>query len=202
MCERVAEQTSASLLQRVQQDGHDPAAWGEFVQRYGPKILGWCRHWRLQDADAHDVTQEVLASLVERLRRFRYDPTRSFRAWLKTVTRNALADFLARQRRPGEGTGDSAVLVLLDSVAARGDLETRLEEVFDQEVLDEASARVRTRAAPATWEAFRLLTHEHLSGAEVAARVGMQVATVYVAKSKVLKMLREEIELLEKGEPA
>ena len=58
-------------------------------------------------------------------------------------------------------------------------------------------ARVRQRVAPHTWEAFRLLTFEGQSGAEVAPRVGMQVTMVYVAKSKVQKLLREEIDALE-----
>ena len=85
----------------------------------------------------------------------------------------------------------------MQSVEARADLEKQLEEVFDREVLEEALARVRQRVAPHTFEAFRLLTFEGLSGAEVAPRVGMQVTMVYVAKSKVQKLLREEIEALE-----
>jgi RNA polymerase sigma factor (sigma-70 family) len=189
--------TSASLLQRVQQGAGDQAAWNAFVERYGPRINAWCRRWQLQESDAQDVTQEVLLQLVEKLRRFEYDRSRSFRAWLKTLVHHAWQDFLDRRRRDGLGSGDSAVWERLDSVEARENLEQQLQEVFDREVLDEALARVQQRVAPHTFEAFRLLTFEGLSGAEVAPRVGMQVTMVYVARSKVQKMLREEIGTLE-----
>jgi RNA polymerase sigma-70 factor (ECF subfamily) len=194
--------TSASLLQRVQQGPADQAAWNTFVERYGPRIFAWCRHWQLQESDAHDVTQEVLLQLVDKLHRFQYDPNRSFRAWLKTLVHHAWQDFLERRRRAGLGSGDSSVLERLGSVEARENLEQQLQEVFDREVLEEAMARVQQRVAPHTWEAFRLLTFEGLSGAEVAPRVGMQVTMVYVAKSKVQKMLREEIDALEGRESA
>jgi RNA polymerase sigma-70 factor (ECF subfamily) len=188
--------TSPSLLERVGQAG-DQTAWSEFVGRYGPKILAWCRHWQLQESDAHDVTQEVLLQLVEKLRRFQYDRTRSFRAWLKTLVHHAWQDFLARRGRAGLGSGDSAVWHSLQTVEARADLDRQLEEVFDREVLEQAMARVRQRVAAHTWEAFRLLTFEGLSGPEVAPRVGMQVTMVYVAKGKVQRMLRQEIDRLE-----
>ena len=189
--------TSASLLRRVQHDDGDQAAWDDFVRRYGPRIHAWCRHWRLQESDAQDVTQEVLLQLVRKLRHFEYDPARSFRAWLKTIVHHAWQDFLEKRGRAGLGSGDSDVWEGLHSVEARDDLERQLEEVFDREVLEEALARVRQRVAPHTFEAFRLLTFEGLSGAEVAPRGGMQVTMVYVAKSKVQKLLREEIEALE-----
>jgi RNA polymerase sigma-70 factor (ECF subfamily) len=189
--------TSASLLQRVRQEPDDQAAWAAFVARYGPCILAWCRRWQLQESDASDVTQEVLLQLVDKLRRFQYDPGRSFRAWLKTIVHHAWQDFLERRRRAGLGSGDSAVWERLDSVEARDNLEQQLQDVFDREVLEEAMERVRQRVAPHTWEAFRLMTFEGLSGPEVAPRVGMQVTMVYVARSKVQKMLREEIEALD-----
>ena len=56
----------------------DQAAWEEFVDRYGAKIYSWCRAWRLQDADAQDVTQAVLTKLAVQLRRFAYDPSQKF----------------------------------------------------------------------------------------------------------------------------
>jgi RNA polymerase sigma-70 factor (ECF subfamily) len=191
------QRTSASLLHRLQNDVSDQAAWSAFVERYGPRIYAWCRHWQLQDSDAQDVTQEVLLELVEKLRRFQYDRSRSFRAWLKTLVHHAWQDFLDRRGRAGLGSGDSAIRRRLETVEAREDLEQELREAFDREVLDEAMARVQQRVAPHTWEAFRLLTFEGLSGAEVARRVGMQITMVYVAKSKVQKMLREEVDRLE-----
>ena len=62
--------TSATLLARLRDPAADPAAWAAFVRRYGPLVYGWCRRWHLQEADAQDVTQDVLAKLVVRLRAF------------------------------------------------------------------------------------------------------------------------------------
>ena len=73
----------------------------------------------------------------------------------------------------------------------------KLEQAFDYELLEAAKVQVRLRVAPHTWEAFQLVAIEGLPVAEVAASVHMQVAMVYVAKSKVQKMLREEIQKLE-----
>ncbi|MBV9122088.1 MAG: sigma-70 family RNA polymerase sigma factor [Planctomycetes bacterium] len=191
--------TRATLLGRLRQVPSDQAAWAEFVQRYGPKIYQWCRQWHRQEADVQDVTQNVLLKLVQKMQTFTYDPSRSFRAWLRTLTHHALSDFLASRKRAGLGSGDSQILERLQSVAARDDLVQRLQEEFDLEVLKEAIARVRLRVAPHTWEAFCLTAIEGLSGTEVAQRLHMKAAQVFAARSKVQKMLAEEIQLLEKA---
>jgi RNA polymerase sigma factor (sigma-70 family) len=190
--------TSPTLLGRLRQDPADTAAWSTFVLRYGPRIHAWCRQWRLQEADAQDVTQNVLVKLLARMRTFTYDASGSFRGWLKTVTYHAWRDYLHGQQRAGEGSGDSAVLAALHDVEAGEDLARRLQEEFDLELLHEAAARVRLRVKPHTWEAYRLLTEENRSVPEVAGLLGMQVAMVFVARSKVKRMLREQVCQLEK----
>jgi RNA polymerase sigma factor (sigma-70 family) len=191
--------TSATLLTRLRQIPPDEAAWGRFVERYGRKIFGWCRQWNLQEADAEDVTQGVLLKLAEKMRAFEYDPTRSFRAWLKTVTRHAWLDSCSG--RPVVAGGSTA-LELLQTAEAREDLVQRLDAEFDHELLEEATARVRERVAPRTWEAFERTALRGESGAEAATALGMKVATVFVARSKVQKMLQEELQKLNsEGEP-
>ena len=190
--------TSVTLLARLRQDPTDQAAWGEFVERYGRHIYRWCRQWKLQDADAEDVTQDILVKLAQKLRDFAYDPSRSFRGWLKTIAHHAWRDFVD-SRRSGQATGDSRVWELLQTLESRDDLVQKLEEAFDHELLEAAKVRVQLRVAPHTWEAFRLVALEGLPVAEVASRVQLQVAMVYVAKSKVQKMLQEEIRKLEAG---
>jgi len=189
--------TRITLLGRLRRDPTNQTAWKEFVDQYGPKLMGWCQKWRLQEADAQDVTQNVLLKLAEKLRDFSYDPTRSFRAWLKTVAQNACSDFLQGRQKPGLGSGDSLVGQFLLNAEAREDLLQHLEEEFDREILQEAMLRVRLRIAPQTWQAFWLTAYEGLSGAEAAARIPMQVAQVYVAKRRVQKMLQEEVARLE-----
>jgi RNA polymerase sigma-70 factor (ECF subfamily) len=166
------------------------------VRRYGPAIYGWCRRWAIQEADAQDVTQDVLLKLADKLRTFTYDPARSFRGWLKTLTHHAWQNFLEGRRRHA-GAADPAVLEQLRSQEAGSDLLRRLDEEYDRELLAEAMARVQRRVAPHTWEAFRLTAVEDLPGAEVARRLGMQVAMVFIARSRVQKLIRQEVERLE-----
>ena len=192
--------TRVTLLTRLRRDPSDQAGWDEFVERYGRHIYRWCRRWKLQDADAEDVTQDILVKLTQKLRAFAYDPSRSFRGWLKTVAHHAWRDFVDSRRHARRAEGNGRVQELLLTLEAREDLALRLEEAFDLELVDAAEVRVRLRVAPHTWEAFRLLALEGLPVAEVAARVRLQVAMVYVAKSKVQKMLQEEIGKLGMGE--
>ncbi len=187
-----ATRTSHSLLARLRQ-GTDQSAWAEFVRRYGEQIYRWSRAHGLQEADAQDVTQTVLVKLTEKLRTFCYDPARSFRAYLKTLTHYAWCDFLELRNRPGTGSGDSAMVQMLEKVEARDDLVRHLNAAFEQELFEEASERVRQRVEPHTWEAFRLTALEGLSGAEAAARLSLKVMTVFKARSKVQQMLQEEI---------
>jgi RNA polymerase sigma-70 factor (ECF subfamily) len=194
-----ASATDVSLLLRLRQDPTDQAAWGKFVQRYGRRIYLWCRQWQLQEADAEDVTQNVLLNLAEKLSEFRYDPAGSFRAWLKTVAHRAWGKYVAGSQRPGQASGDSRTQALLHSLEARDDLAAKLEEEFDRELLELAMLRVAQRVETHTWRAFQLLALQGLSGTDVAAQLAMPVGMVYVARSRVQKMIHEEIRHLEGG---
>src|SRR5262245_25225517 len=189
--------TSPTLLGRLGRVPADQAAWGQFAERYGRKIYGWCRQWGLQEADAEDVAQQVLLKLADTMRTFSYDPSKSFRAWLKTVTHHAWRDFVEGRNRLGAGSGDTRVLEPLPTVRTRDAPVDELDEELARDLLDEAMARVRLRVQPHTWQAFHLLAVEGRSGAEAAERLGMKVATVFVARSKVRKMIHEEVGKLE-----
>ncbi len=193
--------TSPTLLGRLRHSPTDQAAWDAFAKRYGPSLRRWCRQWGLQDADAEDVVQSVLLELSRQMSGFEYDPAGSFRAWLKTVASRAWFRFLSARKRPGGGSGDSAVAALLENVAAGEDLVRRLEEESDRELLEAAMARVRLRVKPNTWEAFRLLALEERPGGEVAQRLGMKLGAVFMAKSNVRKMIEDEIRRLDGGAP-
>lgn len=188
--------TRTSLLMQVR-DVKDHAAWARFVDLYGPMIHTWCLQWNLQDADARDVTQSLIVKLYEVMHDFRYDQTKgSFRGWLRTVTRNAVYN-LGRERNDlHHATGDSGVRRQLQNEPARADLARRIQEGFDLELLDTASRKVRKRVAAHTWRAFEMIEYENVPVAEIAAETGLQIAMVYVARSKVKKMLTEELSIL------
>jgi RNA polymerase sigma-70 factor (ECF subfamily) len=195
------QRTRATLLARLYRSGTtDSDAWREFVELYGRQIYKWCRWWQLQDADAEEVTQQVLVQLLAKMKDFVYDPSRSFRAWLKTVAHHVwrnLADSPAH--RPTAG-GDSGQWERLLSVPARDDLAQRLEQEFDRELLEKAMLRVRLRVAPHNWETFRLTALEGVPAAEVAARLSMKIANVYAARSNVQRLVRQEMEKLDRGD--
>ncbi|HEV3259784.1 MAG TPA: sigma-70 family RNA polymerase sigma factor, partial [Gemmataceae bacterium] len=97
--------TRPSLLVRLR-DARDIEAWRQFVQLYGPVVYAYGRRRGLQDADAADLTQEVLRAVSTAVTRLEYDRQRgSFGGWLFTVAHHKLHDLLARQRRPGQGSG-------------------------------------------------------------------------------------------------
>ena len=142
--------TSLTLLGRLRQDPKDQAAWSEFVVRYGPRILQWCRGWGLQESDAQDVTQDVLLKLNRLMARFVYDASGSFRGWLKTLAHHAWRDLAAERRRSGLGVGERSVTELLGNVQAGENLVEQLDAEFRREVMDRAMERVRHRVSERT----------------------------------------------------
>jgi RNA polymerase sigma-70 factor (ECF subfamily) len=196
MADSINSDTRLTLLARLRKTPTDQAAWAEFVDRYGRQVYAWCRRWRLQEADAEDVIQNVLLDLARQMRSFDYKPSGSFRAWLRTVAYRAWCDLVERRKGPA-GTGNTGVLELLHSAEARESFLDQLERECDRELLEAAALRVRQRVEPTTWEAFRLMTEEGLSGAAAAERLGLLVAAAFKAKSRVQKMLREELQALE-----
>ena len=150
------ESTRVTLLHRLNQNPADQISWAEFVRLYGPALRGWLIHWGLQEADVQDVTQNVLLRLTAKLPQFKYDPSRSFRGWLKTLTHHAWHDFVSDSSYKNRGSGDSSILDQLQSIEAREDLTARVEAEFDKELLEVALARAQERVAANTWEAFKL----------------------------------------------
>jgi RNA polymerase sigma-70 factor (ECF subfamily) len=193
----ITSSTCLSLLGRVRQQPADQAAWSQVAHRYGRMIQNWCRRWGLGPHDAEDLSQKVLLELSQQMASFQYDAQGSFRAWLKTIAYRTWCDHLERRRRDEQGTGDSAVLQMLNSTEARDNFMRQLEEEWNRELLAEAMRIVKARVQDHTWDAFRLMSQEALSGQEVAERLNMKVGAVWVAKSKVQKMIAEEIRELE-----
>ena len=184
--------TRSSLLLRIR-DAQDDSAWGEFVEIYSPLIYGFARKQGLQDADAIDVTQDVLRIVSRTIGRLDYDPLRgSFRGWLFTIVRNELKDWFSKQRLSVRGTGDSSIAKRFEELPA---FESEQSSLWDQEhqkrIFEWAAERVRGEVQESTWRAFWQTTVDARSGKEVAAELRMSVAAVYLAKSRVMARLKE-----------
>jgi RNA polymerase sigma factor (sigma-70 family) len=197
MAQDRSPRTSPTLLGRLRHDPKDQAAWNDFVARYRPQILVWCRRWRLQESDAQDVSQVVLLKLNGLMASFVYDPSRSFRGWLKTLTRHAWRDLVSERRRLGFGSGDHAMRDFFQNIEAGDDLVRHLEAEFQRELMDQAMARVRPTLAQKTWDAFRLTAIDGCSGAAAAAQLEMKLERVYAARSEVKKKIQDEVRKLE-----
>jgi RNA polymerase sigma-70 factor (ECF subfamily) len=162
-------------------------------------VYGYARRQGLQDADASDLTQDVLRSVAGAIVDFRYDPSRgSFRGWLFTVARNKLRNFLTAAARRERGSGDSEVLRMLKTVPDPDvESDSGWDEEYDRRLFAWAADRVRGDFAMSTWQAFWRNGVEGQSATAVAQALGLSVGAVYVAKCRVLARLREEIEQIE-----
>jgi len=192
-------QTRATLLARIR-DGSDSESWREFLHLYGPVVYGFARNRGLQDADAADMMQEVLRSVARNASRMEYDPNRgTFRGWLYTVTRNKIYNFLSSTKNKARGVGDAASQERLESIADRnGDDSDALWELEYQRGLSaQAMDRVKHEFQPNTWRAFWGTAVDDRSAEQVGRELKMSVGAVYVAKSRVISRLRDEVQRLE-----
>lgn len=185
--------TRVSLLVRLRDD-RDHDAWAEFVRVYGPLVYGFARKKGLQDADAADVMQDSLRVVVGAVKRLEHDPERgSFRSWLFAVVQNQLLRFWSRQDRAGRGSGGTSAHERLREVPDPGDGDSVWDEEYQRCRFAWAAERVRGQVAPTTWDAFWKTAIEGQSGREVAECLGMSTAAVYLARSRVMARLKEQI---------
>lgn len=183
--------TRPSLLVRIR-DHADREAWARFVEIYGPLIYGFVRKRGLQDADAVDLMQDVLKSVAGAIERLDYDPARGrFRGWLFTIVLNRLRTDLATQSRRESGSGDSGVAALLQAEPAPDALESQWEQEHQQRLFAWAGEQLQVEVEPRTWQAFWKTAVDGTPGKEVAQELGMTVAAVYLAKSRVMSRLKE-----------
>jgi RNA polymerase sigma-70 factor (ECF subfamily) len=189
--------TRPSLLARIKNTG-DRQAWAEFVDIYAPLIYGFAHRHGLQDADAADLTQEVLGAVARSAARLDYDPARgSFRGWLFKVVRNELSDFGAAKRRHQPGSGDTDMKRRLEAQPApTADEAAAWESDYERQLFALAAEQVRRDFQESTWQAFWLTAILGKSGKEVAGVLGMSTAAVYLAKRRIIARLREQIDYL------
>ena len=188
--------TRVTLLARIK-DGRDADAWREFVQLYGPVVYRFARNRGLQDADAADLMQDVMRSVARNANRMEYDPKRgTFRGWLYTVTRNKIYNFLSSQKNRPRGTGDADAQERLDATPAREEEgpDADWEKEYQRRLSARAMELVKGEFQPNTWSAFWQTAVDGKPAAEVGVALKMSAGAVYVAKSRVLARLRDEVQ--------
>jgi len=189
--------TQPSLLLRIR-DASDAESWRTFVSIYAPLIYRSCRRQGLQDADAADVGQEVLAQVARSIREFEYQPGRGrFRDWLGAVVRNKVCRFLENEGRGVRGVVVDESMENLRAFEADGEWVAE----FHAHLLSVALGRIRDRFEPPTWSAFEEVWLHDRAANEVARELALPIEAVYLAKSRVLKRLRDELMLLAEDLP-
>lgn len=190
--------TRVTLLARLK-DGSDADAWREFVHLYGPVVYGFARKRGLQDTDAADLMQEVLRSVARHAGKFTYDPSRgTFGGWLYTVTRNKTFNFLAGQRKRPRGTGARTTweqLYAMPDESSDPDGDWELE--YRRRLAARAMDAIKPEFQANSWKAFWGTAVEGRAAQVVGAELGMTPGAAYVAKSRVLARLREEVERMQ-----
>lgn len=189
-----ASGTSRTLLGKVRAD--EPAAWDRLVALYGPLVLKWCGRWSLQESDRADVFQEVFRSVAQHISQFqRQRAGGSFRGWLWTITRNKVHDHFRRlQNEPaGEGGTGAATRWAMLPAESLGSESAPGEPAPDHGLCRRALSLIQCEFEPRTWQAFWRTAVEGQAAALVGEELGMTAGAVRVAKSRVLRRLRDEL---------
>lgn len=187
-------ETRQSLLIRAQTGETD--AWKHLTELYRPLILGWLNSRGVPAPDLEDLSQEVLLSVVKHLPAFQHSGQKgAFRTWLRTILCSRMADYWRANNTGVRAEGGSGATAALQEIA---DPDSELNRQWDQEhdryVLQCLLDLVEEEFEPTTLRAFRRLALDGASGAEVAQELGLSVAAVYVAKSRVLQRIRQDAE--------
>ncbi|MFO7904938.1 MAG: RNA polymerase sigma factor [Planctomycetota bacterium] len=192
-----SQDTRHTLLARIR-DRDDRDAWRQFIEIYTPLVYGLLRRRGLQSADATDVTQDVFRSVMNSIGDFRgNERPGAFRSWLTKVTRSRLLDFVEKRSRQEQAAGDTQVLSLLHQQPAQDTDEEMLEREYKWRIFELASGRIRGKFQESTWEAFWQTNVLGRSTQDVANALGMSAGAVYIARSRVLARLKEQIAQLE-----
>ncbi|HUY33448.1 MAG TPA: sigma-70 family RNA polymerase sigma factor [Pirellulales bacterium] len=182
--------TPVSLLLRLKEPG-DEQAWLRFVDLYTPLLFHWARQKGLRAPDDADFVQDIFVALVEKLPQFEYDPRKSFRGWLYTLVLNKWRD---RSRRIPP-VGQSLNVELDDQPGPPGPAADRfVEEEHNRYLAARALAIMQVEFPETTWKACWEFVARERPAQEVAAELGIAESSVYVAKCRVIRRLRQELE--------
>lgn len=180
--------TPVSLLERLRVQCEE-SDWARFVELYTPLLCRLVRRLGLRGQDADDLVQDIFTVLVQKLPAFYYDPSKRFRNWLWTVTLNCCREPLRRAQIPVH-PGDPEILSQATIPSAA---EAVAEEEYCQYLTRRAMALMQAEFQPATWKAFWECVVNQRPAAAVAEELGLTENAVYLAKGRVLRRLREEL---------
>lgn len=202
--EKFADRTRRSLVLRLA-DWKDRKSWDEFYHTYWRPIYSVAIQAGLREHEAWDVVQEVVITIAKQSKKRVYDPERgSFKSWLRKVTGWRINDqFRARVKDTASPTGDTVQEgTPLDHIADTN--SSSFESIWDREwqqnVMKAALARVKLQVSPKQFQIFDYNVIRGMKPMEVHKKLGVSLAQVYIAKHRVGKLLKKEIEYIRSQE--
>ena len=195
--------TRATLLMRLK-DWQDEASWQEFFSIYENLIRGVAVKSGLSQAEAEDVVQETMVAVAKNIPDFQYDPAVcSFKTWLLNMTRWRITDQI-RRRGPAHGNSLPGSVETTDTqitgeiVDPDGD---KLKAIWDNEwekrLLEAALSNVKRRLEPEKYQLFDFYVNKSWAPEKVAKSFNVSVNQVYLAKSRIEKLVKEEVERIQ-----
>jgi RNA polymerase sigma-70 factor (ECF subfamily) len=192
--------TRDSLLAQVRVAANRDA-WDDFVQTYRPVIYRLARRRGLQDADAEDLAQRVLLAVASAIGNYeKTNASTRFRHWLSRVVRNAILNALSRRPWDRAAGSTSVQDLLAEHVAADPESTSEIDLEYRRELYRRAARLVRGDVEPQTWQAFELTVIENRTIEQAACLLGMPVGSIYAARSRIMRRLRDAVRELENGE--
>jgi RNA polymerase sigma factor (sigma-70 family) len=189
------EGTRESLLARLKEADQD--GWQRFFEIYGGVIHALALKAGLNSSEADDVLQETLISVASEMPDFRYDRSRgSFKGWLFRITRRRVADQFRKRVRLQRQTSEFSTE--MDEVADPSDdsLEAIWEEEWRMHLLQIAITSAKKKVSPGQWQIFDLATLQGWPTGKITTLLGVNRARVYMAKLRVGRILRAEVQTL------
>jgi RNA polymerase sigma factor (sigma-70 family) len=197
-------QRSTIVLREFLDNPKNKAIFGEFAGKYGPRIQTWCRSLGIQDVDSEDLAATILLRFFERdtFKDFIFEGKEKFDRWLRKTVKNAVLDFVRAQGRKPDtwSLGDLDAQASLEQVANEMADDLSSADEHDRASVEAARTRVEERVGQKTWQIFRMLMDEQRQVPEVAKLMSVTDFNVWKIRSRVLRMLREEVDRL-KNEP-
>lgn len=189
-------ETPLSLLDRIRQQAR-PEDWERMCGLYTPLLQSWMRRYPVQGADADDLVQDVLSVLIEKLPIFAHSGrTGAFRTWLRRILVYQIRYFLRVKNRGNQLPSTDADQFLDQLESPDSELTRQWDLEHDSHIMRQLLALIREEFTCTTWQAFERYALQGCPPREVAEELGLTVNAVLIARSRVLRRLREEAQEL------
>ena len=193
-------ETRSSLINRLKATINGES-WEVFFNTYGDLIFNVARRAGLSEADAQDIVQETIVKVHKSLDRFQYDRNRgSFKGWLHSVTRSRLAEHFKKQQKrlplnqPFNDTTDEPTAGISDPKGL--ELERIWDEEWHKNLIDSSLTRIKRIVSPKQFQIFKCYCIDEWTVTEICKALNVNSAQVYMAKQRVGKLFKQELELV------